>query len=217
MKNFLIAPVFIALSLCALALVKGQNIHGVGLQLGGGPVFHTDLDHDYQYSAYSLGGNVQFNFIRNGPFSLGVQTGIQQVVEKYQITEFGWQIEYQPYLELSGPMSFNQPEVWISKYHLWQFLLISNYHFPNNMSLEGSMGTNLLIENDDYNDSGISAVPLIGLGGGYQFKITRSLSIPVKVLTYFEFTPEIKNSGLRINGGSLYPGIFSGIFYRVNN
>ncbi len=216
MKSYLIVSAFIACTLLSIAYARSQKVHEVGFNLGGGPIFHTDLDADYKYSAYSLGGSVQLNFFKKRKLSIGIQAGVQQVVEKFQITEYGWHVLYQPYLEQPGPMSFNQPEVWISKYHLWQFLLISNYHFPNNILLEGSMGTNLFIENDDRDDPQASAVPLIGLGGGYQFKITRSLSIPVKLITYFEFTPEIKNRALKINGGSLYPGVVSGILFNLN-
>ena len=213
MKSYFNPTLMIALSFYAMASSSAQNISDVAFHLGGGPVIHTDLGPDYEYTAYSLGGSLQFNFVRKRGFSLGIQAGVQRVIEKYQITEFGWDVQYQPYAGHPDPLSYSQPNVWVTKHHLWQLFLISNYHFQNNIILEGSLGTNLIIEDDNLN---VKAVPLIGLGGGYLFKITHSLYIPLKLTTYLEFTPRIDNGGLKINGGSLFPGVYSGILFNVN-
>ncbi len=214
MKNQLKSVIFTFLSLSALASVDGQSIRGVAFNIGGGPVFHTGLNPDYQYSANYWGGNIQLYFINKGNFSFGLQAGVQRVIEKFQLTEFGWHIQYPQYLDQSG-LRTNQPDMWISKYHLWQFLFNLNYQFRNNIILEGSIGTNLFVKDVD-NRFNLNSIPLIGFGGGYLFRITNSLYIPLKLKAYYEYTSNIENDGVKINGRSLYPGIYSGILFNLN-
>lgn len=214
MKNYLIISAFVSISLFAIAAATCQHVRDVGFNIGGGPVFHTDLDSDYKYYAYSIGGNIQLSFIHKGNFTFGVQAGLQQIVQKFQITEFRWNVIYHQYMDPLRLADNNQPDVWVSKNYLWQFLLNSNYQFQNSIILEGSIGANLIINGAD--KPYVDAIPLIGLGGGYLFRVTKSISIPLQLKTCYEFNPRIESGTLKIYGGSLYPAIYSGIVFSLD-
>ncbi len=215
MKKDRIFTVFIGLSLLATISATSQNIHNVGFNLGGGPVFHTVHYPQLQSPGYSMGGNLQLNFMQKGNFSFGLQAGGQLVIEKFQVTYLRWnasesQFPYNPYqLYPLAPTEFT------SKKFLWQLLLNSKYQFRNNTFLEGSLGA-IFDFYENRSNYGLSTAPMVGLGGGYLFRVTNSISIPLQLKTYFEFMPRIENRALKIYGGSLYPGVYSGVVFNLD-
>ncbi len=215
MKINKIFTVFIGLSLLANISATSQNVQNVGFNLGGGPVFHTVRYPQLQSPGYSMGGNLQLNFMKKRNFSFGLEAGGQLVIEKFQVTYLRWnasetQFPYNPYQPYSlAPTEFT------SKKFLWQLLLNSKYQFRNNTFLEGSLGV-LFDFYENNSQYGSYTAPMVGLGGGYLFKLSNTISIPLKFKTYYTFKPRISDRSLQVSSGPLFMGIYSGIAFNVD-
>ncbi|XOV92541.1 MAG: hypothetical protein ACFHWX_20335 [Bacteroidota bacterium] len=211
--------VFVHITLFSLIIssANGQTrgINEIAINIGGGHLFSSSNNVS---QANYFTGNIQAYFLTKGNFSFGLQAGSQLVIIKQLSRPSRWGSQIQPYQNdgvaisppLYQPMTYEpqKPDVLVFKHSLWHLLMISKYRFENNIILEGSLGTIAFIDSGDP-----IFTALVGLGAGYEFKITPSLAIPVKFKADYAVMTGMEDGNLRLYG-PIYGGLTSGIIFR---